>query len=163
MNPALQPTVGTPVKPGHRSCGRRRRLSFTFGGLGRSMNPVHAVDVYVDAATLEAAVFRRRDGLWWRSGGGATPHLLGRAVSEALRPGPPAELAWEVTVDGLPVTTDNRQVVVIWRQDHRTIVATPYCDWGRAQDIVLGEMPAHGAMGEAILQQVRISVAAAKQ
>ena len=126
------------------------------------MNPAHAVDVYVDSTTLEAAIFRRRDRLWWWSGGGASPDLLGRAVSEALRPGPPAGLVWEPAVDGLAVTTDNRQIVVVWRQDHRTVIGTPYCDWGKAPDIVLGETPAHRALGAAVLEQVRISALAAR-
>jgi hypothetical protein len=131
-----------------------------FGGLEHSMNPAHAVDIYVDATTLEATIFRRRGALWWHSGGGADPYLLGLAVNEALRPGPPRELIWEPAFDHLAAVSDNRQIVVVWRQDHRTIVATPYCSWGKAPDIVLGEMPSHRELGQAVLDQIRFSAAA---
>jgi hypothetical protein len=121
------------------------------------MNPWHAVDIYVDATTLEAAVHRRRDGHWWRSRGPADPDLLGRAVAEALHPGPVPELTWESGSDGSAAVTVEREVVVVWRQGHGTVVASPVCDWGKAPDVLLDVTPRHRALGEAVLAQARFS------
>src|SRR5947207_7068886 len=63
------------------------------------MNPAHDVDIYIDAATFAAAVYRRHGSHWWHSDGAADAYLVGLAVSEALDPKRLHRLAWAPSFD----------------------------------------------------------------
>src|SRR5438034_7629988 len=99
------------------------------------MNPEHGVDIYIDAATFAAAVYRRHGSHWWHSDGAADAYLLGLAVSEALDPKRCHRLAWTPSLDIYVHVMETWQIVVVWRQDHGTVIATPTCSWGKAPDI----------------------------
>jgi hypothetical protein len=126
------------------------------GGL---MNPAHAVDIYIDLATLEVAIFRRRDLNWWHSVGSVDIKLLGLAVSEALGPKRSYKLAWG-PCDNPTLTIETRAIVVVWRQNHMTLVATPFYSSGKPPDIVLDHSPSYEVLGNAVLAQARFSAAA---
>src|SRR5258708_7808317 len=106
-----------------------------IGVSGGLMNLSHGVDIYIDSATLEATIFRRRDLNWWHSLGSVNAKLLGLAVSEALDPKRSCQLVWE-PLDNLPLEIETRQTVVVLRTNHTTVVMTPICFWGKAPDII---------------------------
>lgn len=118
------------------------------------MNPLHAVDIYIDLALSEAFVLRRRDLRWWH--GATNARLLGSAVSAALDPKRPQCLAWQLN-DSWERQSEDRQIVVAFRQNHQTIIATPFSPWGKAPNIILAASPRHGELGEAILTQANFS------
>ena len=124
------------------------------------MSPAHGVDIYVDSATLEAAVIRRRDWHWWHSNGTVDAHTLGLAVSEALDQNRSQRITWLPRTDEWTFDTETRQPVVVFRQDHATQVMTPNCPWGRAPTISLVESPRFDELGNAVLAQARFSAAA---
>lgn len=125
--------------------------------LGALMNPSHAVDIYIDAATLQAAVFRRRDSHLWHSDGTVGAALLGLAVKEALDPKTSHRLAWRTDFEDYMQLAETRQIVVVWRQNHGTVIGTPIWPWGKAPNIVLSEWPRNEELGNAVLSQAKCS------
>ena len=128
---------------------------------GALMNPDHAVDIYIDAVTLDATVFRRRDSHWWHSGGAIDDALLGLAIKEAIDPKTSHRLAWDKHCDSYMQLVETRQIVVVWRQDHGILIGTPLCPWGKAPNVSLGEWPQNEELGNAVLDQARYSASAA--
>jgi len=119
------------------------------------MNPSHAVDVYVDLATAEAFVIRRRDLGRWR--GEIDARMLGSVVSEGLDPKRSQRIEWQSEYESREHESEGREIVVVWRQNHQTIVGTPFCPWGKAPNIVLDESPRFQELGEAVIAQAKFS------
>jgi hypothetical protein len=98
----------------------------------------------------------------WHSEGAIDAHTLGLAVIEALDPKTSHRLAWlPNTGDAFIWDLEDRQIVVVYRKDHETLVGTPVCPWGKAPTIALRKSPKIDDLGNAILTQVRFSAAAA--
>ena len=119
------------------------------------MNPSHAVDVYVDLAARDAVVIRRRDLRRWR--GEIDAGMLGSVVREGLDPKRSQRVDWESEREAWEHDNEDREIVVVWRQNHQTVVGTPFCPWGKAPNIVLGESPPFRELGEAIIAQAMYS------
>jgi len=119
------------------------------------MNPSHAVDVYVDLTVAEVLVIRRRDFHRWR--GEIDARQLGSVVSEGLDPKRFREVQWQSACEAFEQLDEGREIVVVWRQNHQTIVGTPFCPWGKAPNIVLDESPRFQELGEAIIAQAKFS------
>src|SRR5579862_6545844 len=127
------------------------------------MNLNHAVDVYVDSASLKAAVYCRRDRRWWQSDGPVDAYTLGLAVREALDPKSSSHhVAWISDKDEQPIDLEDRYFTVVYRQNHQTLVATPLSPWGKLPIIVLPQSPTYGNLGRAILIEVQRSAEAAE-
>ena len=69
-----------------------------------------------------------------------------------------AEFMWDSDVDLDFVHSADVHCVVVWRENHVTIVATPIYVWGTAPSIELHEKPTHAALGKAVLTQIRHSI-----
>jgi hypothetical protein len=122
------------------------------------MNPEHAVDIFVDLARQKALVLRRCDMHWWH--GFAESQTLGSVVSEALiRNRMPPNL-WESECECWDHDNNDRETIVVWHQDHQTIVGTPVCPWGKAPNVLLSEQPGLRELGDAILTQAHFSAKA---
>ena len=119
------------------------------------MNPSDAVDVYVDLSTAEASVVRRRDLRRWH--GEIDTRLIGSVVSEGLDPKRSEEVVWQSDYVVREHEGNGREIVVVWRQNHQTIVGTPFCPWGKAPNIILDESPRFRELGEAIIAQAKFS------
>jgi hypothetical protein len=122
------------------------------------MDPSHAVDIYVDLAASEAMIVRRRDLNWLH--GCLDARTIASGVSEGLDPKRSHRHVWQSDPGSWDYESEDIQIVVVWRQNHQTIIGTPYCPWGKAPDIVLDESPRFSELGEAIIAQANFSAAA---
>ncbi len=117
------------------------------------MNSEHAIDIYITRPEKRVHVHRRRDVTCLSLPPDTSASLLGAAVSEGLAPKESNRFQWVPGDTCPPFSWEEVDCVVVIRQDGKLIVATPYCAWGKAPDIVLARQPKWGALGEAIFQQ----------
>ncbi len=117
------------------------------------MNPEHAVDIYIERPEKCVHIHRRRDATSLSLPPGTSVGLLGAVVSEGLVPKESSGFQWVPMGICLPFSWEQVDCVTVIRRDGKLIVATPFCSWGKAPDIVLARQPKWGVLGEAIFQQ----------
>ena len=128
------------------------------------MNPEHAIDIYFNYLENTMSFLRRRDDSIFVLKEKLEPKEIGHAAFEGLVPKISNELEW-VVIDNntFHVDWDNVEVVVVWRDNEKTIVATPAANWGKVPDITLKQNPNYIELGEAILKQIAYSTEKRKQ
>jgi hypothetical protein len=101
-------------------------------------------------------VLRSRDTRYWQ--GNADAKTLGIAVIEALDPKRSQhQLTWLPECAEYTRLSEERMTVVVWRHDHKMIIATPFCSWGKAPNIELSELPQLIDLGNAVIFQAKYS------
>ncbi|WP_223671311.1 hypothetical protein [Kangiella shandongensis] len=118
------------------------------------MNPDHAVDIYSNYVTGEITFIRRRDDSLYLLHSAADRKEIGAAASEAIEPKISGGLPWSKIPEDWFVEWDQLDVVVAWRDGGQLVIATPFCHWGKAPDILINNQPSHLDFGTAIVQQI---------